>query len=138
LEYLEQAELEAGYCLLREGEDSDGLYFIESGQLIAQISIEGKPADEYVEKHSASSKVIRLRAMGPGTVVGEVGMYLDTPRTASVIARKNSVVYRLSGDALERMQKQDPELASEFLQYIVRLLAERLADNNRTIQVLSD
>jgi SulP family sulfate permease len=59
-------------------------------------------------------------------------------RTASVIASRNSTVYRLSGQALKEMQEQDPEIAALFHEWIVRLLAERLVDNNRTIEALME
>jgi SulP family sulfate permease len=74
--------------------------------------------------------------MRPGSVVGEVGMYLGIPRTASVFANRPSTLYYLSSDALSEMEEKDPALASAFHQFIARLLAERLSDNSRTIQAL--
>jgi SulP family sulfate permease len=59
-------------------------------------------------------------------------------RTASVIASRPSVVYRLSADALNDMRAQDPEVAALLHEWIARLLAERLAANNRTIEALMD
>jgi SulP family sulfate permease len=74
--------------------------------------------------------------MRGGTTVGEMGMYLGTVRTASVVADRTSVVYRLSRNALKEMQKNDPAVAALLHHWIARLLAERLADNNRTIEAL--
>jgi SulP family sulfate permease len=136
--YLERKEVGEGYCLMRQGEASDGLYFIESGQVIAQISTKGDPQDEPVRFEPGYGKTIRLRAMRAGTVVGEVSMYLGIPRTASAVTSKTSTLYHLSSEALRRMEEEDPELASAFHQFIARLLAERLSDNARTIQALSD
>jgi SulP family sulfate permease len=136
--YLEKREVEEGYYLMRQGEASDGLYFIESGQLIAEISTGGEPSGRDVSPDSDAGKTIRLRAMRPGTVVGEVSLYLGIPRTASVVTSKPSRLYFLSSDALRRMEVSEPELASAFHQFIARLLAERLSDNSRTIQALSD
>jgi SulP family sulfate permease len=134
--YLEKREVEEGYYLMRQGEASDGLYFIESGQLIAEISTGGEPSEK--DMSSGAGKRIRLRAMRPGTVVGEVSLYLGIPRTASVVTSKPSKLYFLSSEALRRMEEKKPELASAFHQFIARLLAERLSDNSRTIQALSD
>jgi hypothetical protein len=36
------------------------------------------------------------------------------------------------------MEKKDPEVAALLHQWIASLLAERLADNNRTIEALLD
>ena len=123
-------------CILCKG--NNGLYFIESGQLIAEISMGGTPPARDVSPDSGANKTIRLRAMRPGTVVGEVSLYLGIPRTASVVTSKPSTLYFLSSDALRRMEEKEPELASAFHQFIARLLAERLSDNSRTIQALSD
>ena len=123
---------------MRQGEASDGLYFIESGQLIAEISTGGEPSGRDKASDSGAGKTIRLRAMRPGTVVGEVSLYLGIPRTASVVTSKPSKLYFLSSEALHRMEENRPELASAFHQFIARLLAERLSDNSRTIQALSD
>jgi len=76
--------------------------------------------------------------MRGGTTVGEMGLYLGTVRTASVLASRPSVVYRLSAESLKAMREQDPEVAALLHEWIARLLAERLADNNRTIEALMD
>jgi len=76
--------------------------------------------------------------MRGGTTVGEMGMYLGTVRTASVVADRPSKVYRLSRSALKEMERNDPELAAYLHRWMARLLAERLAENNRTIEALLD
>ena len=65
-------------------------------------------------------------------------MYLANERTASVVADRPSVVYRLSRSALIEMEKNDTKVAALLHHWIARLLAERLADNNRTIEALLD
>ena len=136
MDYLDKREVDEGYCLMRQGEASDGLYFIESGQVIAQVSPDEILQDESVNFESGHGRTVRLRAMRPGTVVGEVGMYLGIPRTASVVANRPSTLYYLSSEALMKMEEKDPALASAFHQFIARLLAERLSDNSRTIQAM--
>jgi SulP family sulfate permease len=59
-------------------------------------------------------------------------------RTASVIASRNSVVHRLSAQSLKDMQEKDPEIAALFHEWIVRLLAEHVIDNNRIIEALME
>jgi SulP family sulfate permease len=138
MQYLKKLEVEEGYYLMRQGQPADGLYFIESGRVIAQIEawIEDQSAAETFD--STSFKAIRLRSIRAGTVVGEVGMYLDIRRTASAVTTMPSTLYHLSAEALQEMEKNDPKLASAFHHFIARLLAERLADNNKTIQALND
>jgi SulP family sulfate permease len=113
LPYLERKQVPKGTHLIRQSEVSESLYFIESGLVSAKLEVDG-------------GHTMRLRTQGAGTVVGEVGLFLGGKRTASVITEQPSTVYLLSGEALQRMRKQDPELALAFHQFIVRLLAERL------------
>ena len=111
--YLERQHIPQGQKLIRQTELSERMYFIERGQVAARLELENG--------HS-----IRLRSQGPGTVVGEVGLFLGGHRTASVVTEQPSTVYCLSADSLHRMQKADPALALAFHQYVVCLLAERL------------
>jgi SulP family sulfate permease len=123
--YLEKKEVKEGEYLMHQGDQPDEMYFIESGLVSAQLEL-------------PDGKILRLRSMRGGTTVGEMGMYLGNTRTASVVADRISIVYRLSKDILKKMEKKDPEVAALLHQWIASLLAERLADNNRTIEALLD
>jgi sulfate permease, SulP family len=125
LPYLEPVEVDAGETLMRQDEPSDGLYFLESGRLTVQIE-------------TPEGGTMRLRTMGPGTVVGEVTLYLGTPRTASVVAEVPSRLHRLSADALARMERGDPAIAAAVHRMFARLLAERLTDTLNEVEALLD
>ncbi len=113
LEYLERVEAPAGYQIYRQGDVSKDLYLIESGELTAWLELGG-------------DKTKRLRTMGPGTVVGESGLYLGARRSATVVTLCPTILYRLSHDSLERMTREAPQLAAAFHQFVVCLLAERM------------
>jgi sulfate permease, SulP family len=125
MKYLERMEVEEGHYLMRQGDQPDEMYFIEAGLVSAQLEL-------------PDGKIMRLRSMRGGTTVGEMGMYLGDVRTASVVAGRPSTVYKLSRNALREMEKNDPEIAAFLHQWIASLLAERLAENNRTIEALLD
>jgi SulP family sulfate permease len=125
MEYLEKKEVAPNRYLIRQGEAAKHLYFIESGEFAAQLELRAE-------------KPIRLRTMREGAIFGEIALYLDIPRSLSVVATKPSTVYQLSSDALEKMAGRDPDLAVAFQNYVIRLLAERLVDLNRTLEALSD
>lgn len=125
LPYLEAIEVDAGQTVMRQDEPSDGLYFLESGRLTVQLE-------------SPEGGRMRLRTMGPGTVVGEVTLYLGTPRTASVVAEVPSRLHRLSAEALGRMERGDPTVAAAVHRMFARLLAERLTDTLNEVEALLD
>jgi SulP family sulfate permease len=121
--YLEKQELPANHYIIRQGEPADAIYFIESGSATAQLEL-------------PSGQIIRLRLMRSGTFVGEIGLYLDHPRTASVITIQPSSIYRLSRQALEQIEETDAQVAAALHQFLAHQLAERLAENNSLIESL--
>jgi SulP family sulfate permease len=119
--YLERVEAPDGYELFRQGEASDDLFLIESGEATAWLEIEGRARR-------------RLRTMGPGTVVGESGMYLKARRSATVMTNGPTILYRLSNKALALMTKEAPDVAAAFHQFVARLLAERMVHATKAVQ----
>jgi len=120
--YFESKNINQNTTLIEQGNDADGLYFIKSGRVT-------------VELRSSNNK-IRLKSMGTGTVVGEVSLYLKTQATASVISNTACKTYFLSHENFEKLNKETPERAAELHTYIVKLLSDRLAKSNATIQAL--
>lgn len=125
IRYFEKKSVEQGQYIIRQGESSEDLFFIESGQVTVKLQLE-------------DGKTIRLRTMGPGNIVGEIAMFLGLKRSASVVADEQTVIYMLSRDGLEAMEKNSPEIAAAFGKFIIRLLAERLVETNRTLQAVLD
>ncbi len=120
--YLERIPIEKGSYLLREGEASDSLYLVETGKLAVTIEHENGAAT-------------RIRGVNHGSV-GEVGMYIGIPRTASILADENSIVFSLSRAALEQLENEEPELASAFHKFVAGRLARRLADTTKVLNEL--
>ncbi len=120
--YFESKDISQNTTIIEQGSDPDGLYFIKSGRVT-------------VELRSSNNK-IRLKSMSTGTVVGEVSLYLKTQATASVISNTACKTYFLSHENFEKLNKETPERAAELHTYIVKLLSDRLAKSNATIQAL--
>ena len=120
--YFESRDISQNTTIIEQGSDPDGLYFIKSGRIT-------------VELRSSNNK-IRLKSMSSGTVVGEVSLYLKTQATASVISNTDCKTYFLSHKNFEKLNKETPERAAELHTYIVKLLSDRLAKSNATIQAL--
>ncbi len=80
---------------------------------------------------------MRVRTLEPGTVVGEIGLYLHRRRTASVIVEEKGAAYRLTAAQLKKMEAERTPLALAFHQFIIWTLADRMSNQMVTIQVLS-
>ena len=121
--YMQHQELENGAFLFKQGEPSDSVVFQASGCVAITI----------IDEHG---RPIRLRRMIGHTVVGEMGFYRHMPRTANVVAEELTVVYRLTRDAFDKMQEEDPAAAAALHKLIIRLLSDRLEFANREISAL--
>ena len=122
LGYFERQDVPKGQYIIHQGDTYSGLYFIEAGQLTASLDCGGR--------------AMRLRTMGTGTVVGEIGLYLKRYASASVVTDQPSTLYFLSEEKLHEMERDTPEIATAFHRFIANVLAERLVNSNGTIQAL--
>src|SRR5262249_34029754 len=111
---LEKREAASGEYLIRQGAPAEERYFIERGQGSARLRL-------------SDGRELRLRTMGPGAVVGEMGLYLGQPRSASIVVDRPTLVYSLSLAALDAMHREAPATAAAFHRFVASLLAERLA-----------
>ncbi len=123
MQYFELRHMPAGEVLIGQGGPSDALYWIERGQVSALLEL-------------GDGQQLRLRTMGAGTMVGELGLYLGVPRTASVITDQPTTYFRLTRDTLHEMRRHDPALASALDEFMIHLLAERLVSLNKTVEAL--
>ena len=123
LRYLDRLVIPTGEVLVREGDVTDDIYFVESGTLTASVG-------------SEPGATMRIRTMGPGALIGEVALFTRTPRTASVVAESPCTLHRLSRSALDEMLRDDPDTAARLQRWFAGRMADRLSDNLRTVRAL--
>lgn len=123
MRYLERLEPASDTYLIRRGDDADAMYFVEAGQVTAQV----------IRK---DGQVVRLETIMGCQVVGEIGFYLNIPRTVDVVIEAPSVVYRLTRETLATMESGDPEAASSLHRLIIHLLSERVVHLAGTVEAL--
>ncbi len=119
---LERLEVKAGYVLFNEGNPCKHLYFLVEGEVTASMTtLEGDQR--------------RVGSMGPGTVIGEMGLYLGSVRSASAVAEKDSIFYRMNAETLQGLDAEDPELAAAVHRFFVLVLSRRLTHANDSLAV---
>jgi CRP-like cAMP-binding protein len=104
----------AGDRLMKQGDAADSLWVILSGK----VSV--------VREHPDLASPIPLAQLGPGEVVGEMGLLDGDPRSATVTATEPTVTMEVSQSALSLVVAEHPELYAA----LVKTLSKRLRDTN--------
>jgi SulP family sulfate permease len=123
LAYMEKVSLPKGLALFHQGDEADALYFVESGKLTVTL-------------HLPRNRTKRLATIGPGAIVGEIGLFLNRPRSASVLTEQSVVLYKLTHASFLELQVKEPELALAFQQAVIGLLSRRLMQANKELDIL--
>jgi sulfate permease, SulP family len=119
----QRLEVEAGEIIVRAGDDADSMLFILEGRVgVMMTNDEGRST--------------RLRSLGRYTTIGEMGLVSHAPRSATIQAETESVLYVLNRHQFEAIKAEHPGLSHKLLTYFVSIMAERLSFASRTIAVL--
>ena len=124
LGYLDRKDTDGPQVFYREGEPADTIEFVAIGSLTVDFR-----TDEGVN--------LPVRRMTTHTVVGEMGFYRRSPRSATVSSDGPATFFILTRANFERMRREHPGLANAFDDFIIRVLAGRLDLANRTVAALA-
>ncbi len=102
----EHVQIHAGEWLFHAGDDAESLYIVESGRLDVVVGGEA------------------VRQLGSGSVLGELALLTGGVRSASVRARRDSHLLRVSRTAFEDAVADDPRA----LRAVAEVLAHQLQD----------
>jgi CRP/FNR family transcriptional regulator len=115
----------AGDVVFREGDDSDTCYVVQSGHARA------------LREH-ADGRQITLATFGPGDIFGELAMFDDERRSATVEAIDDLEVTGILGPDMRRLMREHPDIAVQLsiaLGRRLRAANERLARQSfQTVQ----
>jgi signal transduction histidine kinase len=124
---LQDETFQAGTVLFREGEPADRAYAIWSGCLRVQHEMGGEAP-------------LVMRECMPGDIVGEVGLFDDKPRSATVVVAEDSRLISLSREDLRHALMEKPEMSLPLLGALSRRLRssdEYLVAASRSVDYLA-
>jgi NTE family protein len=108
-ERLTWVEVTGGQILMEQGAPGDSMYLSISGRLRAYVN------DEFGAPHM-------VREMGRGQVIGEMSLYTDEPRSATVVAIRDSVLVRLDKSHFAELLASSPQVSMALTRQIIRRL----------------
>ncbi len=132
---LEEARVVVGYMtprfipnnttFIREGDAADEGFMA--------LLLEGEVVVESVTV--SRTEPLTIRVLGEGSLVGEVGLVDEEPRSASCTTSADSLFAILTRDAFKALINEEPRIGSKLLLAIAARLAERLRDNARKLRL---
>ena len=97
-QHLDWVTISGGQALMTQGEPGDAMYITISGRLRAYVR--GDDGEDHA-----------VREMARGQVIGEMSLYTDEPRSATVVAIRDSVLVRLKGSAFKQLLASSARLS---------------------------
>ncbi len=111
--------LKSNQSLFKEGDASDGMYILRSGTL-----------EVYLENNE---KTVLLATVEPGGMIGEMALFDQKPRSASVRAKSSAEVTVITNADFKGLMKQIPK----WFTALMGTLSSRLRATNQQLQEMT-
>ena len=107
--HLEWVEVPGGSTLMNQGEPGESMYLTVSGRLRAYVRSDDGPQR-------------RVADMGRGQVIGEISLFTDAPRAATVVAVRDSVLVRLTKSVFKTLLASSAQVSIALTRQIIQRL----------------
>jgi small-conductance mechanosensitive channel/CRP-like cAMP-binding protein len=97
-----------GEVIVKQGDVGASMYIVAEGLLSVSVD------------RGESGDAIQVNQLIPGEFFGEISLFTGEPRTATVKAEVNALVYEITKDAMELILEKRPEIAEQLPQVIAR------------------
>ena len=121
--YMQPCRIDADTTIFRAGDATDVDYMM--------LVIDG---DVTVESQaSPTSEGMVVTVLGPGSLIGEMGLIDGSPRSATCIAATDLALAVLTRDAITRLLDEHPSVAARLLMAMSKRIADHLRETNRKL-----
>lgn len=119
--YMWDDTIDADTTFIREGDEADNDFLL--------LVLQGEATVETSSVGQTESSVVTV--IGPGHLIGEMGLIDDEPRSATCVASTDMVVAVMTRDALRQLLNKHPAIGNKLLLTISRRMAVRLRETGR-------
>ena len=120
LAHMTRESLPEGTLLIRQGDPADDIFIIDTGRLTVRLAL-------------PDGRMLKLRTMAAGALVGEIASYARLHRTADVVAQTDVTVYRANSALARTLMQDNPTLAAALHRMVAITLAEKLDRTNKLL-----
>lgn len=122
--YLARKDVDGPQVLYREGEPADDVDLVAAGRLVVDIA-------------AGAGQTLRVRTVMAHTVIGEMGFFRRSVRSATVSSDGPATLFTLTRANFERMRRERPALAIDVDDFILRVMADRVTFSDHMAIALS-
>ncbi len=101
LQYMEVLKFLPNAVIFQKGDHGDAMFLVLQGEVRARVMVGGREST--------------LSTLGVGECFGELAVIDQGARSADVVANVESVLLKISADAMKRLFQEAPALAAPFL-----------------------
>ncbi len=117
---LHERRLRQGEVLFRDGDPGHELFLIREGSVVISKPVLGR-----VEQV--------LARLGPGDFFGEMSLFDGSPRSATVQAETETVLFYLDREHLRQLIEVSPAAAAAFFYQLVQVFIRRLRESDNLV-----
>jgi CRP/FNR family cyclic AMP-dependent transcriptional regulator len=110
---LRERRVRKGEVLFRAGDPGEEVFLIRAGSIVVSSPVQGRV--EQVLAH-----------LGPGDFFGEISLFDEEPRSATIQAATDVLLLSMSRESLLQFIDSNPRAAAALLYQVVRVLSSRL------------
>ena len=103
--------------LCKQGDSSDSMFILLQGKLAVKI------------KNS-----VTIATIHPVSSIGEMGVFTNEPRTATVEVMEKSILLCLQKSDLDKLIEKDHQFAIKIMRKVIEVLSERITEDNVKIR----
>mgnify|MGYP002662621677 CR=1 FL=1 len=125
--YMRPERIKAGEVVIREGDSTrnDFMALVPDGEVTVENSV------------AAAHDSMVVSILGPGSLIGEMGIIDGGPRSATCTASTDLALAVLTREALARLMDTHPSVAARLLLAMSKRIADHLRETNRKLMTFA-
>ncbi|MBN1523742.1 MAG: diguanylate cyclase [Spirochaetales bacterium] len=119
--HLHASEIKKGTVICSEGDEGNELFIIKKGRTSVLIKVQNGSTKEVAE-------------LLPGDFLGEMAIFQKSPRSATCVAKEESIILKLDEDDFFNLMKTAPETAIKIMKIMLDSMSARVSNTGNFLK----